>query len=171
MTSTPETIESSAAEKKHANEALLPVVIDMEAAISEITQIAKGKDIPDDDRAILCMRAYGMSERSIAEVLGIHKATVAKIIKLYDPDRKLRLPHHIRLAFVRDQLSSVAVEALAGITVSDIKKLPVMSKLSLARIAVQAIQAIGDRVNKRTKIGDVLQYARKAVEEGALEVQ
>lgn len=147
--------------------ALLPVVIDMEAAISEVAALCQGQDIPDGDKAILCMRAYGMSERSIAEVLGIHRQTVSRMISRYDPDRKLRLPHQIRLAFVRDQLSSVAVEALAGITVDDIKALPVMSKVNLAKIAVQAIEAIGDRTNKKTKITDVLQFARKAVEANA----
>jgi hypothetical protein len=141
--------------------AMLPVIIDEENLLREVSGLSKLGKVPQEHMAILCLKSYGRSNHAVGTLLGRSHTHVANVLHKYDPTGKIRASTSLRMEFVREQLASVAVESLANIRAQDIEELGVKSKIDLARLAVQAIDSIGVKSDsKRASIEEVLRRAR-----------
>lgn len=117
--------------------------------------------VPEKGQAILALRAFGLSLRQIAKVVGINQGNVAGYLKRYDPEGLCEVSDEDRRRISTRMLNATAVAALLNITP---EKLEESSAGDLAGIAAKCISAA-----ERIREGDREEKGRKAAIDSAME--
>ena len=120
-------------------------------------QLPSLRDIPERERKVLALKAHGLSNVAVADVMGVSEGTIRNIIKQYDPEHKLIVSENTKKAFLAHQLLGLINEALGTIDPMDIKGMSAKERVSFAKTASAVLKDLEySQEDARENVSDLL---------------
>ena len=110
-------------------------ILDQDKEDAVVRAIPSIGEIPAAERKVIALKAYGLSNVAVAELVGVSEGTVRNIIKRYDPDHKLILSENLKKAFIAHNLLGLINEALGTIRPTDISGMSPKDRMIFAKTA------------------------------------
>jgi len=101
--------------------------------------------IPEEGKAALAMRAFGLGPRAIARRLGTSEGRVRRMLKQYDPGGVATSADMERKMVLGAMLERLAFEILIKIKKEDLEEIPVRDRVAIVRDCVAAADKLGMR--------------------------
>ena len=117
---------------------------------------------PEKAKAVLAMRAFGLSLKQIGRVLGINQGNVHGYIKRYDPEGLCEVSDEDRRRISTRMLNATAVAALLSITPEKLEEAGAGELAGIASKCVMAAERIregeGQRGGRQAAIDSAIEY-------------
>lgn len=108
-------------------------------------------DVPEEARAAISLRAYGLETKAISQKLGITENTVRNYIRKYKLEDAGEDGAKLRKMLLAGMFETIAMECLSRITKKDINKMDGGNKFSTAMQSVRIMKELRTKPVKKTK--------------------
>ena len=102
-------------------------------------------------KAVIALKAFGLSNVAIASQIGISEGGVRKILGRYDPKGISQHATETRKAYLALMFEGIAAECLSTLTPEDIRGLKPEKKVALARVCASALNDLKAKIPKEAK--------------------
>lgn len=126
-------------------------------------------NIPERARIAIVLKAFGLSNTTIADHLGITEAGIRYYLKKYDPEERYLTMSNKRRLYLSAMFETVAIECMSGIKAKDIQLMTPKDRINMAIMCSRAIRDIGAKPPEEKKMDEqaILEEFKREAEKGA----